>query len=313
MRHVEAPFSRLRRPWLGRLRYALQSRVGRAGALRDAIAGRTVLVTGASAGIGRALSKQLAAAGATLLLVARDGDALESLVAEILAAGGEAHAFACDLSNPNDASETVCRVLAAHEGVDVLVNNAGQSIRRTVAESFDRPGDFERLAHLNYFGALRLILGFAPGMVARNGGHIVNVSTIGVQTGAPRFSGYVSSKAALDAFSRSAALELAPTGVLFTSAYLGLVRTRMSRATEVYDRFPAASVERAADRIAGMIVYRPMRFSTAIGFAMGCIHAVSPRFESWLFRVWHDRFHHWMAGRQRRSVQPDIESTNPKE
>ena len=99
-------------------------------------------------------------------------------------------------------------VLAYHGHVDILVNNAGRSIRRSVALSYDRFHDYERTIQLNYFGALRLILALLPTMRARKSGHIINISSIGTQTNPPRFSAYVASKAALDAFSRVIASEV---------------------------------------------------------------------------------------------------------
>jgi NAD(P)-dependent dehydrogenase (short-subunit alcohol dehydrogenase family) len=76
-------------------------------------------------------------------------------------------------------------VLEEHGGVDVLVNNAGRSIRRSVKLSYDRFHDYERTMQLNYFGAVRLILMLLPSMTARRRGHIINVSSIGVQTNTP--------------------------------------------------------------------------------------------------------------------------------
>jgi NAD(P)-dependent dehydrogenase (short-subunit alcohol dehydrogenase family) len=175
-----------------------------------AVAGRTVLITGASSGIGRAAAIKIAAAGGVPLLVARSLDKLEELKTEIEASGGSAWAYSADLAEIDSVDDLVSRVLADHASVDFLINNAGRSIRRSVALSYDRFHDFERTIQLNYLGTIKLIMGLLPGMRERRSGHIVNVSSIGVQTGPPRFSAYVASKAALDNMTRSLARALAP-------------------------------------------------------------------------------------------------------
>src|SRR3954469_7752618 len=171
------------------------------GQLGRAVGGRTVMITGASSGIGRATALKVAAAGGIPLLVARGVDALEATKAEIVKAGGTAFVHRADLSDIEDCQRLAKEVIAEHGGVDVLVNNAGRSIRRSVEASADRFHDFERTMQLNYFGAVALILALLPPMRARKRGHIVNVSSIGVQTYPPRFAAYIASKAALDAFS----------------------------------------------------------------------------------------------------------------
>ena len=167
-----------------------------------------MLITGASAGIGRATAEKLAAAGAHVLLVARTAEKLDDVRREIERAGGVAHVFTADLADLESCDALVKEVTSTLGGVDVLVNNAGRSIRRSILLSQDRFHDYQRTMQLNYFGALRLVFGFLPSMREQRHGHVVNVSSIGVQTNPPRFSAYVASKAALDAFSRVAASEL---------------------------------------------------------------------------------------------------------
>ena len=210
---------------------------------------------------------KIADAGGTVLLVARTPEKLELTRDQILAGGGIAHIHQCDLSDPEDIDRMAEEVLAEHGHVDVLVNNAGRSIRRSVALSYDRPHDFERTIQLNYLGAVRLILKLLPGMRERKSGQIVNISSIGVQTNMPRFSAYVASKSALDAFSRSIASEIIDDGVHITTINMPLVRTPMIAPTKMYDRFPTITPEEAADMICEAIIHKPKRIATPDGDA----------------------------------------------
>jgi NAD(P)-dependent dehydrogenase (short-subunit alcohol dehydrogenase family) len=246
------------------------------GELGRAVAGRTVMITGASSGIGRATALKVAAVGGIPLLVARGAEALEATKAEIVKAGGTAFVYRADLSDVEDCQRLAKEVLAAHGSVDVLVNNAGRSIRRSVAASTDRFHDFERTMQLNYFGAVALILGLLPPMRARKRGHIVNVSTIGVQTYPPRFSAYVASKAALDAFSRCVASEVHGDGIRLTTVHMPLVRTPMIAPTEMYRSFPTLTPDEAADMICRAIAERPKRVSTPVGMLAQVTAAVAP-------------------------------------
>ncbi len=238
---------------------------------------KIVLVTGASSGIGLASAKALAAEGSTVLLVARSVEDLTTVRKEIEEAGGRAHVHPADLADLDDAARLVREVLAAHGRVDVLVNNAGISIRRSVQLSYDRMHDFQRTVQLNYFGAARLILGFLPGMRERGYGHIVNVSSIGVQTNAPRFSAYVASKAALDAFSRSVATEVVDNGVTVTTIYMPLVRTPMIEPTKVYRFFPAIQPEDAAAMVVKAAKQQPKRMASTVGTVGEVLYALAPK------------------------------------
>ena len=245
-------------------------------ALARALAGKRVLITGASSGIGRELALRSAAAGAEVLLVARSSDKLRSVQREIERAGGTAHLFSADLSDLASCDALVKEVINAHGGVDVLVNNAGRSIRRSLALSQERFHDYQRTMQLNYFGALKLVFGFLPGMRTQRFGHIVNVSSIGVQTHPPRFSAYVASKAALDAFSRVAASELFEDGVRITTVYMPLVRTEMIAPTTIYKAFPTISAGQAADLICGAFVGRNKRVATPLGVMGELAYAAAP-------------------------------------
>ncbi|MCP5160617.1 MAG: SDR family oxidoreductase [Hahellaceae bacterium] len=245
--------------------------------LRGAVEGKVCVVTGATSGIGLATAHKLAEAGAKLVIAARTMDTLETVKAELEAKGGDVYAYRCDFANMEDCDEFVKNVLGDHGHVDYLINNAGRSIRRSISHSFDRFHDFERTMQLNYFGSLRLIMGFSPSMLARKRGHIVNISSIGVLTNAPRFSAYVSSKAALDAFSRCAAAEFSDRNVTFTTINMPLVRTPMIGPTKIYDSVPTLTPEDAADMIAEAIIHRPKRIATRLGVFAQVLHALAPK------------------------------------
>jgi thioester reductase-like protein len=244
--------------------------------LKEALNGRHVMITGASSGIGRSTALKVAAAGGVPLLVARNVDKLEEVRAEIVAAGGTAYVYAADISDMESIERLLERVLADHRNIDMLVNNAGRSIRRSIALSYDRFHDFERTIQLNYFGAVKLIIGLLPHMRERGSGHIVNVSSIGVQTNPPRFSAYVASKAALDAFARVVASEVVGDGVTFTTIHMPLVRTPMIAPTKMYDAFPAISPEEAADMICEAMRSRPKSMGTRIGKFGEVAYSLSP-------------------------------------
>jgi short-subunit dehydrogenase len=233
--------------------------------LEDAVNGRLVLITGASSGIGKATAMKVGAAGGITLLVSRTREKLEEVAAEIEDVGGVAYVHPANLTDMDDIDRMAREVLEQHEAVDILVNNAGKSIRRSVENAYDRFHDYQRTMQVNYFGAVKLILDLLPVMRERQSGHIINVSTIGLQVNTPRFSAYVASKAALDAFSRSIAPEVIGDGVHLTTVYMPLVRTPMIAPTKIYDRFPTLSPDEAADLITEAIRKRPKRIATTLG------------------------------------------------
>jgi NAD(P)-dependent dehydrogenase (short-subunit alcohol dehydrogenase family) len=249
--------------------------------LSGAIGGKVVLITGASSGIGKATAIKCGDAGAEVLLVARTPEKLEETKSEIEEDGGTAHIHQCDLSNIEDVERMAKEVLDQHGRVDVLVNNAGRSIRRSVELSYDRFHDFERTMQLNYFGALRLILSLLPAMrqrsKGRKGGQIINVSSIGVQTHTPRFSAYVASKAALDAWSRCVASEVLDDGVHITTIYMPLVRTPMIAPTKMYDAFPTSTPDEAAEMITNAMITKPKKVATRLGTFGELLYNVAPK------------------------------------
>jgi NAD(P)-dependent dehydrogenase (short-subunit alcohol dehydrogenase family) len=247
-------------------------------ALQHAVQGKVILITGSSSGIGEAAATLLGGAGATVLLVARSKDELDRVAGEVRAAGGTAHAYPCDLTDFDALDALVAQVLDDVGPPDVVVNNAAHSIRRLAEKSSgERFHDFERLIQLNYLAAIRLTLGFLPGMRARRSGQIVNISSWAVQVRPARFAGYVASKAALEAWSDAVQSEVADDGVLFTTIRMPLVRTPMIAPTTLYLRVPALRPDEAAQSIADAIVCRPRRLRPAFSPLVGVTEAMSPR------------------------------------
>ncbi|MDV6014660.1 SDR family NAD(P)-dependent oxidoreductase [Haloechinothrix sp. LS1_15] len=230
--------------------------------LRAAVAGKTVLVTGASYGLGAATARRLGAAGATVVLLARTEHALEETARAVREAGGFAHPYPVDLSDPAAVEPVAADIIDRHGPVDVLVNNAGKSIRRSIADSTGRFGDFERTIGVNYLGPVRLMLALLPAMRERGSGHLVNISTIGVRIPpGPRWAAYQASKSAFDVFFRSTAAEAAADGVTASSVYMALIRTRMSAPTAIFDNLPGLSADEAAGIVCRAIVSRPAKIS----------------------------------------------------
>lgn len=274
--------------------------------LAGAVRGKNVMITGASSGIGWATALKVGEAGGRVLLVARSTDKLAELKEEIEEAGGTAWIHPCDLSDIDDVDRMATEVLEEHGHVDILVNNAGRSIRRSVELSYDRFHDFERTIQLNYFGSLKLILRFLPGMRERKSGHIINVSSIGVQTNVPRFSSYIASKAALDAFSRSVASEVVDDGVHITSIYMPLVRTPMIAPTRMYDAFPTSSPDDAAEMITGAMINRPKKVATALGNFGELLYAVSPKTSDRVLNIGYRLFPESKAASAKAGAEPEV-------
>ncbi len=268
----------IRKSPVGQAGAAVQAMVQarKSGRLAKEVHNKVVVVTGASSGIGEDCALKLAAAGAVVILAARTPEKLNETLDKIEQRGGRAFAYACDISDLADCDRFCQTVLEKHGHVDILINNAGRSIRRSVKLSFDRFHDFERTMQLNFFGALRLIFGFAPVMLSRKQGHIINISSIGVLASPPRFSAYVASKAALDAFSWCAASEFADSNVRFTTVNMPLVRTPMIAPTKLYDAFPALSPDEAAELVMKAVIDKPKRVATGLGLAGAVAQALTP-------------------------------------
>jgi len=245
--------------------------------LKGTVAGKVVLVTGGSSGIGLAAAHKFAEAGAVTIICGRDQDKLDEACKEAKDKGYAFVAYAADIADMADCDRFVKLLLENHGSVDFLINNAGRSIRRAIEGSYDRFHDFERTMQLNYFGCLRVTMGLLPGMVAKRKGHVVNISSIGVLTNAPRFSAYVASKAALDAWTRCASSEFADQGISFTTINMPLVRTPMIAPTQIYKNVPTLSPEEAADMIAQACIFKPVRIATRLGVTGQVMHAMVPR------------------------------------
>ncbi len=248
--------------------------------LRGAVAGKVVLVTGGSSGIGLAAAAKFAEAGAITVICARDEAKLAEAKKEIMAAAGKdavVITYSADIADEASCKAFVEQLTADHGGVDYLINNAGRSIRRAIEASYERFHDYERTMQLNYFGALRITMGLLPGMVAKRKGHVVNISSISVLVNAPRFSAYVASKAALDAWTSCAASEFADQGITFTTVNMPLVRTPMTAPTKIYDNMPLLSTDEASDLIVRACVDKPVRVATRLGISVELLNAAVPR------------------------------------
>ena len=245
--------------------------------LRGHVRGKVVVVTGGSSGIGHATAVMMARAGARVAIVARDESKLADTVREIEEEGGEVKSFSADLAEMDACDAAIEKIVARMGPIDILVNNAGRSIRRGIAASYDRFHDFERTMQLNYFGSLRLIMGVLPLMEKKRSGQIINISSIGVLSNAPRFSAYVASKAAMDAFSRCASSEFSDTGISFTTINMPLVRTPMIAPTKMYEIVPTITLEEAAAMVKQAVIYKPQRIATRLGIFAQVLHAVAPK------------------------------------
>lgn len=274
------------------------------------IAGKTIIITGASSGIGEAAAKQLARAGATLCLVARRREELERVQADIRAAGGQAFIYPADLSS-NESLDACCKaILAEQPRVDVLVNNAGRSIRRPITEALDRAHDYERTMQINYFAAVRMTLALLPRMLAQKDGQVINISSVVSLMSTPRFSAYNGSKAALDAFSRSMRIELAEQGIHVTVINYPLVKTAMTAPTQVYQYIDQLDVEVAAGWITQAVVTRPARVTTAFGVIAAMAIAAAPGAAlRWLANYSKRRIAR-MQKRMQRAAQPPQDGTH---
>ena len=259
-------------------------------AFKQKVNGKTVLITGASSGIGLTVAHKLADAGARVLLVARTEETLNEVKRDIEAKGGQALVFPCDLNDLASIDEVSNQILSSVDHIDILINNAGRSIRRAVHESVDRFHDFERTMQLNYFGAIRLVMNILPQMMIRRDGHIINISSIGVLANATRFSAYVASKAALDAFSRCLSAEVHSHNIAITSVYMPLVRTPMIAPTKIYKYVPTLSPEQAADLVATAIVKRPKKVATNLGRLASITYSIAPDINNKLMSIGYNLF-----------------------
>ena len=229
------------------------------------LVGKHVIITGASSGIGRASAIAVAERGATVFALARNGEALDDLIAEIRAAGGEAHAFTCDVTDGTSVEHTVKDILGRFDHVDYLVNNAGRSIRRSISASTDRLHDYERVMAVNYFGSVRMVLALLPHWRERRFGHVVNVSSAGVQASSPKYSAYIPSKAALDAFAEVVGTETLSDHITFTNIHMPLVKTPMIGPSRRLNPVPPITAEHAAAMVVRGLVEKPARIDTPVG------------------------------------------------
>ena len=281
--------------------------------LRGTVGGKVVLITGGSSGIGLSAAKKFAEAGAHTIICARDEAKLAEAVKEIIAHARESgnaspavYSYTVDVADAQSCAEFVKVLEEKHGGVDFLINNAGRSIRRAIESSYDRFHDFERTMQLNYFGALRITMGLLPGMAKKRRGHIVNISSISVLVNAPRFSAYVASKAALDAWTACASSEFADQGVTFTTVNMPLVRTPMTAPTKIYDSMPLLDPEEAAAMVTGACITRPVRVATRLGIFGAVLHALAPRVTQIVMNTTFRMFPDSAAARGDKSAKPAL-------
>ena len=279
--------------------------------LRGQVTGKVVLITGASSGIGKATAWKLAEAGAHVVTIARDKELLDEVVAEFTAAGLKLHAYVGDLADMASADAITQQILAEHGVVDILINNAGRSIRRAIENSFERFHDFERTMQLNYFGSLKVSMAVLPKMIEQKRGHIINISSIGVLTNAPRFSAYVASKSALDAWTRCAASEFADRGINFTTINMPLVKTPMIAPTKIYDQVPTLTPEEAAALICDAIIHKQVRVATRLGISGQVLHALLPRVAQIIMNTTFRMFPDSSAAKEKKSsLLPEMPSAD---
>jgi len=279
--------------------------------LKGRVRNKVVVITGGSSGIGLSTAQRVAEAGAVTIIVARGEAELYKARDDMKAKGGKVFAYTADLSDMADCDRLVKTVLEAHGHVDVLINNAGRSIRRSIELSYDRFHDFERTMSLNYFGSLRLIMGFLPTMTHRRKGHIINISSIGVLANSPRFSAYVASKAALDAWSRCAQGELSGKGISFTTINMPLVKTPMIAPTKMYDSVPTLTPDEAADLVVKGIIERPSRIATRLGIFASVLNALAPKAYEVVMNTAFELFPDSAAARgDRKALKGEMEPSN---
>ena len=246
--------------------------------IAESVKGKHILITGASSGIGERTAFLLSECGAHVILLARTEEKLKAVKDAIEKEGGKASYYPCDLTNMDDIEKTTHQIIADFDYIDILINNAGRSIRRSVHESVNRIHDFERTMDINYFGAVKTILGFLPGMISRQSGQIVNISSIGVLANSPRFAAYVASKAALDAFSRCLAAEVKGNNIAITNVFMPLVRTPMIAPTKLYKYMPALMPNEAAMMVARAIVEQPNSIASNMGKFASVTYSLVPAF-----------------------------------
>ena len=247
-------------------------------AITKAVNGKNILITGASSGIGERTAYLLSDCGAHVILLARTEEKLKGVKETIEAKGGKASYYPCDLTDMDNIEKTTTQIIADFDHIDVLINNAGRSIRRSVHESVNRFHDFERTMDINYFGAVKTILGFLPTMIARKSGQIINISSIGVLANSPRFAAYVASKSALDAFSRCLAAEVKGNNIKVTNIFMPLVRTPMIAPTKLYRYMPALMPDEAALMVAKAIVNKPNSIASNMGKFASASYSLVPAF-----------------------------------
>jgi NAD(P)-dependent dehydrogenase (short-subunit alcohol dehydrogenase family) len=284
-----------------------------------ALRGKVVLITGGSEGIGFFSAKRCAAYGARLILAARNPDKLNSALSKLAPIaeknGGSVEVFTCNISNLNECDALVDHVLKQYGHVDILFNNAGLSIRRSIGKALDRFHDFQRTMQTNYFGALRILMGFLPSMIERKSGHVLYSSTMGTLAPTPRFGAYAASKSAMDALSDSMAAEFADRNIYFTSIKFPMVKTGMLAPTDDYKDMPAASPEAAAQMFVDAVLNKPRKQMTGLGMTIGIINLIKPNMMTqtynYFYKIWPDEKEDYPEMKPDRKLVKKVIPTTP--
>jgi len=284
-----------------------------------AFRGKIVLITGGSGGIGFTSAKRAAAYGAQLILVGRNQEKLNKALSVLTPiaqkSGGGIETCAYDVSDLDACDALVEYVLKKYGHVDILFNNAGLSIRRSVGKSLDRFHDFQRSMQTNYFGALRILLGFLPSMIERKSGHVLYSSTMGTFSPTPRFGAYNASKSAMDAMLDAMAAEFTGRNIYFTSIKFPMVKTEMLAPTKDYDDMPAATPEDAAQMFVDAVLNRPRKQATPLGMIMGVVNLFAPNVMTQLFnyayKIWPDEKGDYPEMEQDRKIVKKVIPTTP--
>ncbi len=226
------------------------------------IAGRTVLVTGASSGIGEACAHAFAAAGCRLLLVARRADRVAAVAARLEAEhGGVARGDVLDVRDRGAVEGWFAGLPASWQAVDILVNNAGLA-RGLAPLHAGEVEDWEEMVDTNLKGLLYVTRTVLPGMVERGRGHVVNIGSIAGHEVYPGGNVYCASKFAVTALGRAMAVDTLGTGVRVSSVDPGMVETEFSEVRFHGDRERAATVYQGLEPLAPADVADAVLFCT---------------------------------------------------
>ena len=217
--------------------------------------GNLAVVTGASSGIGRRLALDLASRGATVIGLARRADVLVDVERQLRTSSPSSSTMVCDVGQTETFSQLLAGIEERHGRIDLLVNNAGVHAPTPVAEGFSE--SYRELFDVNFFAVVAGTLTVLPGMLTRQAGAIVNVSSDSARAPEPGEGAYAASKAALSAFSESIAHEVAGRGVHVHVLYPAWVPTAMGMSGVDDDApMPPRAVRRTEEQVSELLLDR---------------------------------------------------------